>query len=156
MGVYRGSAIAGDDSLSAAIREVKEELGLEILPENGKCIYSEVRYNDICDVWLFKQDFDLNDVVLQEYETVNARYAGVDEIIHMMENNEFYKFDYFVKLFAHPHNENIVVISEKEYNELEKAKRNNVYLEKISRSKQQILDGKIVTKTFEELEEMAK
>ena len=94
-----GSAIAGDDSLSAAIREVKEELGLDVLPENGKCIYTEVSYNNICDVWLFKQDFDLNDVVFQEYETIDARYADVNEIIHMMDNNEFYKFDYFEKLF---------------------------------------------------------
>jgi antitoxin YefM len=59
-------------------------------------------------------------------------------------------------LIARPHNQNLIVLSEKEYNELEKAKRNAEYLEKLDKSMQQIADGKLVIKTMEELEEMAK
>ena len=59
-------------------------------------------------------------------------------------------------LIARPHNENLVVISEKEYNELEKAKRNNEYLTKLHESFKQAEEGKIVVKTFEELEDMAR
>ena len=59
-------------------------------------------------------------------------------------------------LIARPHNENLVVLSEKEYNELEKARRNAEYLEKIDRSIQQAADGRVVVKTMEELEDMAK
>jgi len=59
-------------------------------------------------------------------------------------------------LIARPHNQNLIVLSEKEYNELEKAKRNAEYLEKLDKSMQQIADGKFVIKTMEELEEMAK
>jgi antitoxin YefM len=59
-------------------------------------------------------------------------------------------------LIARPHNENLVVISEKEYNELEKARLNAEYLDKIDRSMQQLAEGRVVVKTMEELEEMAK
>jgi antitoxin YefM len=57
-------------------------------------------------------------------------------------------------LIARPHNENIVIISEKEYNELEKARRNAEYLKKIDRSQQDFTDGKTYTFTIDELEIM--
>ena len=84
-----GSAIAGDDSITAAVREVKEEVGLDVKPENGKCILSLQREDSFFDVWLFDQDFDINDVVLQENETVDAKYATLDEIAEMITKNEF-------------------------------------------------------------------
>jgi antitoxin YefM len=59
-------------------------------------------------------------------------------------------------LIARPKNQNLVVLSERDYNELEKAKRNAEYLAKLNESRQQIEDGKVVVKTIEELEEMAK
>jgi antitoxin YefM len=59
-------------------------------------------------------------------------------------------------LIARPHNENLVVLSEKEYNELEKSRRNAEYLDKIDRSMQQVAEGRVVVKTMAELEDMAK
>jgi hypothetical protein len=38
---------------------------------------------------LFQQDFDIKDVVLQENETVDAKYATLDEIQCMIQNGEF-------------------------------------------------------------------
>ena len=48
-------------------------------------------------------------------------------------------------------NKNFVIISEAEYNELEKARKNAEYLEKLNREDEQIRNGKIVTKTMDEL-----
>ena len=48
-------------------------------------------------------------------------------------------------------NKNVVIISEAEYNELEKARKNAEYLEKLNREDEQIRNGKIVTKTMDEL-----
>jgi len=59
-------------------------------------------------------------------------------------------------LIARPHNHNLVVLSEKEYNELEKIRANAAYVAKLERSVQQLAEGKVVTKTLEELEDMAK
>ena len=95
-----GSAVSGDDSLTAAIREVKEETGLDAKPENGSCLYTLTRDDSICDVWVFRQDFDLCNVVLQENETVDAKYASVDEIRRMICNDEFIGFHYINDLFV--------------------------------------------------------
>ncbi|MBR6767433.1 MAG: NUDIX domain-containing protein [Clostridia bacterium] len=75
-----GSAVAGDDSLSAALREVREETGLVLNSDNGKRIIEMKGRNYFADVWLFKQDFDLKDVVLQEGETCDVRWATREQI----------------------------------------------------------------------------
>ena len=48
-------------------------------------------------------------------------------------------------------NKNVVIISESEYNELEKAKRNTEYLAKLNRADEQNKNGQVVTKTMDEL-----
>lgn len=52
-------------------------------------------------------------------------------------------------------NKNVVVISEAEYNDLQKAKRNAEYLAHLDRSFEQLKRGDVVVKTMEELERMA-
>jgi antitoxin YefM len=59
-------------------------------------------------------------------------------------------------LIARPRNENLVLLSEKEYNELDKARRNTEYLAMLDESMKQYAEGHVVVKTIEELEEMAK
>ena len=44
-------------------------------------------------------------------------------------------------VIARPRNENLVIISEKEYNELEKASRNADYLVKIDKAMEQLAKG---------------
>jgi 8-oxo-dGTP diphosphatase len=89
-----GSALSGDNSLAAAIREVKEETGLIVLPENGQCVMSLRREDSFVDIWLFKQDFDINDVVYQPKETCGAKYATKDEILAMKMTGTFVPFSY--------------------------------------------------------------
>ncbi|MCM1283370.1 MAG: type II toxin-antitoxin system Phd/YefM family antitoxin [Muribaculaceae bacterium] len=48
-------------------------------------------------------------------------------------------------------NKNVVIISESEYNELAKAKRNAEYLKKSNKADEQIKNGQVVTKTMDEL-----
>lgn len=58
-------------------------------------------------------------------------------------------------IISRPKNENVVMISESEYNEIIKAKRNAEYLEHLDRSFQQLERGEVVIKTMEELERLA-
>ena len=51
-------------------------------------------------------------------------------------------------------NKNVVVISEKEYNELQKARRNEEYLKKLDTSFEQVKSGNTISFTMEELKEM--
>ena len=89
-----GSALAGDDSLSAAIREVKEETGLAVQPENGRVILSYQGWDWFTDVWLFQQDFPLDAVELQEGETCDYQWATAQEILAMSEREEMVPFRY--------------------------------------------------------------
>ena len=57
---------------------------------------------------------------------------------------------------SRPHNQNLIVISEAEYRELEKLRRNAEYLAKLEHSMQQFKEGKVVVKTMDELLEMEK
>ena len=55
---------------------------------------------------------------------------------------------------SRPKNENVVIISEKEYNEMAKAKRNAEYLAKLDESWKQLEQGKTISFSMEELEAM--
>ena len=66
-----GSVLAGETSLEGALREIKEEVGLDLSPGSGRVILSKTRSscNDIVDVWLFRYDGD-----------VSLRNATTDEV----------------------------------------------------------------------------
>ena len=89
-----GSALAGDDSLAAALREVQEETGLSVSPENGRIILSYQGWDWFTDVWLFRQDFPLDAVVLQPGETCDYKWATAQEILQMNDREEMVPFRY--------------------------------------------------------------
>ena len=95
-----GSALAGDDSLAAAMREVREETGLILKPENGKCVISFLREECFVDIWLFRQDFSLSDVKLLEGETCDAMYASPNQIRQLKADGVLVPFTYLDELLA--------------------------------------------------------
>lgn len=82
-----GSVLAGEDGLTGALREVKEEVGLNLPPESGRLVFSKagrifrgVRFNDILDVWLFSYD---GPVCLEEattQEVAQVKWMSREEI----------------------------------------------------------------------------
>ncbi|MDY6017360.1 MAG: NUDIX domain-containing protein [Oscillospiraceae bacterium] len=77
----------------AALREAKEELGIELCPENGYLFKTAIRqyrnFPDFLDIWVFNQDFPIESVVLQAGETCGAKWASSEEILEMKKNGEF-------------------------------------------------------------------
>lgn len=94
-----GSALAGDDSLTAALREVREETGLILDKTRGACVMQMRKADYFRDVWLFRQDFDLKAVVLQPGETVDKMYAAKETIQTMWDRGDFVPYDYLPALF---------------------------------------------------------
>ena len=94
-----GSAVAGDDSLTTAIREMKEEAGIELHPEKGRILFTQKGDDFFCDVWHFLQEFRLEDVILQEGETVDAKLATLDEIRELVERGRFIPCDFIEEVF---------------------------------------------------------
>ncbi len=57
-------------------------------------------------------------------------------------------------IVSRPRNENVVIVSEKEYSNLLKAKKNEEYLKKLDHSFAQLEQGEVVHKSLEELKAM--
>lgn len=97
-----GSAIKGESSLQAALREVKEELGVEVNPETGKFIGSTLRYYpncpDILDVWIFESDVSINKVTIQKEEVCDVMWANAEKIKELYNGNQFEANAYFEEI----------------------------------------------------------
>ena len=94
-----GSALAGEDSHDAMLREIREETGLTVQPQNAKCVHTIRRDNHFLDLWHIVQDFRLQDVTLQPGETVDKRLVSPDALFSMRETGELVPYDYFDELF---------------------------------------------------------
>ena len=88
-----GNAVAGDDSLTTALKEVNEELGVILEPQNGRVIQHQTRKcscnHCLADIWLFRQNIDLSTVILAPDETCGAMWASRDEINRMIDEGIF-------------------------------------------------------------------
>ena len=93
-----GSALSGDDSITAALREVREETGLILDPKCGRIIHSYVRRDSFVDVWLFEEDHELSEVTLCENETTDKMYADAEKIKEMIDEGTFINFSYIDKV----------------------------------------------------------
>jgi 8-oxo-dGTP diphosphatase len=95
-----GAAIAGDDSYSACLREVKEEIGIQADMEKAKVVFPLNREVSICDVWLIQQDFGIEECILQEEEVSEVKWASPQEIKNMVEQGIFHNYQYLYDLFS--------------------------------------------------------
>ncbi|MBQ6144080.1 MAG: NUDIX domain-containing protein [Clostridia bacterium] len=80
-----GAALKGENSIEAIVREVKEEIGIDLDPKMGKLIYSDVRknLNSIWDVFLFDYNgpVNLKNATTDEVESVG--WMTTDEIYEL-------------------------------------------------------------------------
>ena len=84
-----GSILLGEDSIEGALREVKEEIGISLLRDNGKLVKSERRkmYNDFCDVWLFDQNFEISETKLQQDEVCDIKWVTRSDLDNLYRSN---------------------------------------------------------------------
>lgn len=79
-----GGALAGETSLTAAVRELSEETGISAKPEELTLLY-RVRVTEpdgggsINDIYGLRREMDAKDVVLQPGETVDAKWIPHEE-----------------------------------------------------------------------------
>ena len=102
-----GGVDTGETTLQAALRECKEELGIDINPNNMELILSFKRKYDFVDVWRVKQDIDISELVLQEDEVADVKWATIDEIKDLMNSGKLAKsievyFNMFIELLDYP------------------------------------------------------
>jgi 8-oxo-dGTP pyrophosphatase MutT (NUDIX family) len=93
-----GSAVAGEDSLTSALRETEEELGLRIDPSAMQLRGRLRRHDDFADIWLASIAAErIHDCRLQ-HEVAKVKWATGAEIRQMIVDGDF--FDYGAEYFA--------------------------------------------------------
>ncbi len=96
-----GSVIAGETSHEAAIREVREELGIEISPDL-RPILSTPFHDGFDDMFTLTMPLELSALTLQAEEVKDARFASLDGIYALLDAGSFipYRKEYLALLFA--------------------------------------------------------
>lgn len=83
-----GSALCGEDSLSAALRELQEETGLHFAPQQAHLLRSWQRVHSLVDSWLFLAPLDCT-VRLQESEVVDYCWVDRQEMAQLYAAGQF-------------------------------------------------------------------
>ena len=85
-----GSVLAGESSIDGALREVREEVGIELSREKGHIFCQWILNGDThVDSWIFKHEFNLKNVRLQEGETIDAKKVTPVQLEKIIKNGEF-------------------------------------------------------------------
>lgn len=107
---FTGGAVdTNETSLEGAIREVKEEIGIDIKDDEIEYLLSFKREKGFVDIWLVKKDIAIDELVLQKEEVSEAKWVSLNELIKLAENGETVAsinlyLDIFVKLLKKCHN----------------------------------------------------
>lgn len=89
-----GHPKSGESSLEGIITEVKEELGIVI---DRPILFKQASgKNTICDLYYIKENIDIAEITIQKEEVTNIKWASVDEINNLMNNDEFNKGHYMM------------------------------------------------------------
>jgi predicted acetyltransferase/8-oxo-dGTP pyrophosphatase MutT (NUDIX family) len=90
-----GSVLKGEDSLTGAIREVQEEVGIALNPESGQLAFTRLRdvidgrrFGDIMDVWVFNYDGEASLESATTAEVSQTRWVTVEEIKKLYDSGE--------------------------------------------------------------------
>ena len=83
-----GAVDTGETSVEGAIREAKEEIGINIDKEELELMLSMKRTNNFLDVWLVRKDIDIKDIIMQEEEVQEVKWVTKDELEEMIKNDE--------------------------------------------------------------------
>ena len=91
-----GSVLKGEDSLTGALRETKEEVGLSLEPKDGKIVHSiigrivnGVRFSDIVDVWLFPYDGPVSLETATTKEVAQIAWLDRQQIKELFDQGDF-------------------------------------------------------------------
>ena len=88
--VTAGSALAGEDSVTGAMRELREETGLTVEKEQMKLLYTRTGHDFFLDSYIVRLDRDGEAVrlTMQEGETVDFIWADAETQDQMEQNGK--------------------------------------------------------------------
>lgn len=96
-----GAAISGEDSFTAASRELYEELGIKSDETTLKKVLRLKRRNSLLDIWMIISDLPIESLKLQKSEVAEAKWVSLEDFKKMVKENKFHNYgrEYFERLF---------------------------------------------------------
>ena len=88
-----GSAMIGENSRQAAMREVAEELGLKIDLKNTPPVITKYFSEGFDDIYILEKEIDISKLTLQYEEVQAVKWAGIEEILDMIGLKKFIPYD---------------------------------------------------------------
>ena len=83
-----GHVMAGEDAVSAVIRELREETGLIAIPQDIEYLGTATVWPYFGDNYCVRMDLDIRQIVLCEDETIDAKWVSLPEFKQMVESGE--------------------------------------------------------------------
>lgn len=84
-----GHPKSGEDSITGLCTEVNEEIGIDIDTSKLKLIKTIRTEDDFFDLYYINMEIDLKDIVMQTEEVSDVKWATIEEIEYMIENNTY-------------------------------------------------------------------
>ena len=85
--VTGGAVLSGENSLEAAIRETKEEVGIRLTPEEIRFEGRVKKQRSFVDIFFAQKAFDISDCVLQKEEVEAVKLVSADEVLKHEQND---------------------------------------------------------------------
>lgn len=100
--VTGGSAVAGEDALTAVRRELREELGYQAQENEIKRIACLRRSNSFCNVFTIRLDCPAESFVLQKEEVSEVKWCSGETLLRMVSDNLLYNYgDAYFRMLLH-------------------------------------------------------
>ena len=95
-----GCVVAGEESLPAALREVREETGLVLDPARAELLLCWEGEFFLCDVYRFRQEFSMEQLHLQSEETDGAQLCDAEAIRALAASGQFVDLPYLERVLG--------------------------------------------------------
>lgn len=100
--VTGGSGVSGEDALTAARRELREELGYDAAPGEMQQIACLRRTNSFCHVFAIRLDCPESSFVLQQEEVSAVKWCDGARLLRMVADNVMYNYgDAYFRMLLH-------------------------------------------------------
>ena len=90
-----GYVLADEESIQGAIREVKEELGIQLLPPHLKRIDRHVFDNRVEDIWMAEIPRDAIGIPVLGSEVADWKWISKSELGDMASRGDFFSYSYY-------------------------------------------------------------
>ncbi len=96
-----GSVQAGEAPLTTAVRELAEELGINVSAEELRYCLMVRRKNAFCYVYVLQKDIPVDFLMLQECEVAAAEWMTLEQVDRMVKERTMHQYVYREMLSAY-------------------------------------------------------